>query len=86
MTNAIWHECYHEAGVYTDNCWGCAPYWRRIPCCPNCRGINGRYVRLRGKGTKLKRCPECRAMFRVDEADPQIIPHDHNALKGAPQE
>ncbi len=38
MNRASWAACAGEAhrNAHVDDCRSCAPFWGRIPCCPNC--------------------------------------------------
>lgn len=33
---ALLRECSGDHGAHTDNCMGCAPWWRLYPVCPKC--------------------------------------------------
>jgi hypothetical protein len=55
MTQARWVDCPGMADPFEhtmrDHCWNCAPFWERIPVCPDCN----RKLQKRGR-TKCKHC------------------------------
>ena len=63
MPKAKWRDCAGMADprehMMRDHCWNCAPFWERIPVCPNC----GRKLEKTGK----TKCRGCGTFVKVEE-------------------
>ena len=73
--NCLWLTCgeYNHTGetegdhMNEDNCWGCAPFWWKIPVCPKCEIIQrwGEIDRIRLNPSGY--CKKCKKFYFVKE-------------------
>jgi uncharacterized protein with PIN domain len=72
LVKANWVECQASDHCWVDHCYGCAPFWKHYPVCPNCNGrlkqseriMPGHYPLDLGEIEKAY-CPKCSKHYDI---------------------